>query len=95
MPTTFTADNPTEALVLEQALAYARQLTRIARGAPDGEVLRLAERCVLSNGREFLRQSLQIVLQAEAEAVEKKGRRFEPVPADSGGTTKAKRNNKL
>jgi hypothetical protein len=92
--TTFTAQNPTEALILEQALAFARQLTRVADGAPDGQVLALAERCVLSQGREFLRQSLATVLQAQAEQVEKKGHRFAPVAADSAATTKANRRNK-
>jgi hypothetical protein len=41
MAMTFTAENATEALILEQALAYARQLTRTANTAPDGHVLRL------------------------------------------------------
>jgi len=92
--TTFTAESATEALVLEQALAFARQLTRIANGAPDGQVLALAERCVLSQGRDFLRRSLATVLQAQAETVEKKGRLSAPVIADSAGTIKANRRNK-
>lgn len=55
MATTFTAENATEALILEQALAYARQLSRTATEAPDGQVLRLAEAFVLDRGRELLR----------------------------------------
>lgn len=94
MPTTFTPDTPTEALVLEQALVFARQLTRVAEGAPDGQVLALAERCVLSQGRDFLRRSLAIVLQAQATEVEKKGRRFGLAPADSVGTTRANQRSK-
>jgi hypothetical protein len=88
-PTTFTVENPTEILLVEQALVFARQLTRVAKDAPNGQVLKLAEGCVLSQGRAFLRQSLEIVLQAQAEDVEKKGRRSAPAPADDGGTTKA------
>ncbi len=91
MPTTFTAENATEALILEQALAYARQLTRIAAEAPDGQVLRLAETFVLDRGRDLLRQSLAIALQAQAEAVEKKGRPAVPVAAAIAATTKADR----
>jgi hypothetical protein len=89
MATTFTAENATEALILEQALAYTRQLSRTATEAADGQVLRLAEACVLEQGRELLRQSLQIVLQAQAEAVEKKGRPPAPVAAECVATTKA------
>jgi hypothetical protein len=92
--TTFTADNPTEALLLGQALAFARQLTRVAHGAPDGHVLASAERCVLAPGRDFLRQALATVLQAQADEVEKKGPLSAPVLVDSGGTTKASRRNK-
>lgn len=91
MATTFTAENATEALILEQALAYARQLTRTAAAAPDGQVLRVAEACVLGQGRELLRQSLEIVLQAQAPAVEKKGRPAAPVAAARDAPTKANR----
>jgi hypothetical protein len=73
MPTTFIVDSPTEALIVEQALAFARQLSRTADDAADGQVLRASERCVLAQGREFLRQSLEIVLQSQAQAVEKRG----------------------
>ena len=88
MATTFTAENATEALILEQALAYARQLTRTATDAPDGQVLRLAEACVLERGRELLRQSLEIVLQAQAHAVEKRGQPPATVAAEPDATTK-------
>jgi hypothetical protein len=89
MATTFVAENATEALILEQALAYARQLTRTATTAPDGHVLRLTEACVLERGRELLRQSLEIVLQAQAPAVEKRGRSAAPVGAEHDATTRA------
>ncbi|MGH9508290.1 MAG: hypothetical protein ACRD13_15325 [Terriglobales bacterium] len=90
----FVAENPTEALLLEQALVFARQLTRVANDAPDGHVLALAEKCILSQGRAFLQQALQTVLQAQAPEVEKKGRPFDAVPADNDATTKASRGNK-
>ena len=91
MATTFTAENATEALILEQALAYARQLSRTATEAPDGQVLRLAEAFVLDRGRELLRRSLEITLQAQAEAVEKKGRRAVPAATAIAATTRAGR----
>lgn len=91
MATTFTADNATEALILEQALAYARQLQRTAAEAADGQVLRSAEAFVLERGRDLLRRSLEITLQAQAVAVEKKGRRAAPVAAANAAPTKAER----
>ena len=91
MATTFTAENATEALILEQALAYARQLARTATEAPDGQVLRLAEAFVLDRGRDWLRKSLEIALQAQADAVEKRGRRAAPVAAAIAATTRANR----
>jgi hypothetical protein len=89
MAMTFTAENATEALILEQALAYARQLTRTANTAPDGHVLRLAEGCVLDRGRELLRQPLEIVLQAQAEGAEKRGRPAAPVGVAPDAPTRA------
>jgi hypothetical protein len=93
-PTTFVAENPTEALLLEQALVFARQLTRIANHAPDGQVLGLAEKCVLAQGRDFLRQALQTVLQAQATDVEKKESLSDAVAVGIDVTTKASRRNK-
>jgi hypothetical protein len=93
MPTT--APNPdhscAERLILEQAQAFAQELLRIANDAPDGQVLRLAELFVLDRGRELLRFALANALQAQAAAVEKKGRRAGPVPAGVGATTKGTR----
>lgn len=92
--TTFVAENSTEALLLEQALVFARQLSRVAQGAPDGHVLALAEKCVLTQGRAFLQQALQTILQAQAQEVEKKGRPFDAVRADNDAITKASQRNK-
>ena len=91
MATTFTTENATEALILEQALAYARQLQRTAVEAADGQVLRSAEAFVLEQGRDLLRRSLEITLQAQAAAVEKKGCRAAPVAAANVAPTKAER----
>jgi hypothetical protein len=87
---TLTVDNPTEALIVEQALAYARQLAAVADTAPDGQVIDRAESVALDQGRNFLRRSLEIAIQSQADAVEKKGRPPAGVTAVTVATTKAK-----
>jgi hypothetical protein len=72
---TFEAQTPLEALVLEQALLLARQLQQTADEAPDGQVLARVEALAVPAARELGRQAVQAALQAQAEAVEKKGRR--------------------
>ena len=64
---------------MEQALAMYREMRQAAADAADGEVLSVAERLVLTRGRELMRQSLRSVLQEEAQASEKKGSRPEDV----------------
>lgn len=88
-------ENPTEAMIVEQALAMYREMKQTADAAPDGEVLAQAESLALSRGREFTRRSLEAVVNEQAEAVEKKGRRPERVPAADGGTTGENANAKL
>jgi hypothetical protein len=79
---------PLQRAILERALLLAQELERTANAAPDGAVLRRTEQLILEQGREFLRQSLQATLQAQADAVEKKGLRPEPVRVDRRGGTK-------
>ena len=88
-PLNLTITDPTERLLVEQALAFARELRRTASASPDGRVLRNAESFRVVQGREFLRTALATVLQAEADAVEKKGSRPGAAPADPAATTKA------
>lgn len=76
-----------EALVVEQALAMFRELSRTCKLAPDGEVLNLAEQVAVERGRELTRKTLEAVLNAQAEEVEKKGRRVGRVPAKERGST--------
>jgi hypothetical protein len=61
-----------ELLIVEQALAMYRDLKQVADHAPDGEVLNCVERVALRQGRELTRQSLETVLNAQAEDLEKK-----------------------
>jgi hypothetical protein len=82
--------DPVEALVVEQALALVRELQQTCQSAPHGHVLAQAELVALTRGRELTRQALEAVLNQQAEAAEKKGRRDEPVPAKAPATTKAR-----
>ena len=72
---TFEATTPLEALLLEQALLLARQLQQAADSAPDGQVLSRVEALAVPAGRDLARHAVQATLQAQADAVEKKGRR--------------------
>jgi hypothetical protein len=71
---TFQAQTPLEALLVEHALAIARQLQATADAAPDGHVLAQVEAAALPAGREFTRRAVAAALQAQAAAAEKKGR---------------------
>jgi hypothetical protein len=71
-------NNPTEALIVERALAMARELSKTADRAPDGQVLKQVESLAVDEGRDLTRMSLEAVLREQAAAVEKKGRRVGP-----------------
>jgi len=68
----FEAETQLQALMMEQALAMAKQLEETGRTAPDGQVLDRLEATVMQKGREFMRRSLQGAMQSEVEEVEKK-----------------------
>jgi len=74
-------NNPSEALIVEQALAMFREMERTANAVPDGQVLAQVEQLAVMRGREFTRKSLEAVLNQQAEEVEKKGRAAEPAHA--------------
>lgn len=80
-----------ESLVVEQALAYAREMETTANGAADGQVLDQCELLTLSKGRALLRAILTGAAQQQAEAVEKKGCRPAPVNVGALGDTKVAR----
>jgi hypothetical protein len=79
--TTFHADTPLQALLLEQALLLAQQLQTTADAAPDGQVLARVEALVVPAARELARLAVQATLQAQAQAAEKKGRPRATAPA--------------
>lgn len=84
-------ETPFESLVVEQALAFAREMEATANGAADGHVLDHCELLTLSKGRALLRAILTGAAQQQAEAVEKKGRRPASVSADRPAATKVAR----
>jgi hypothetical protein len=78
-------NNPEEALVVEQALAMYREMQRTARAACDGQVLAKVEQLAVTRGREFIRKSLETVLNEEAQEIEKKGHAAGPATAADRG----------
>jgi hypothetical protein len=84
--TTFHAQTPLQALLVEQALLLAKQLEATADAAPDGLVLARVEALAVPAARELARQAVQATLQAQAQAAEKKGRPAAPAPAAACGT---------
>src|SRR5207248_5863313 len=78
---TFRAETPLQALLVEQALALARELERAADAAPDGQVLARVEALAVPAGRELTRRAVEAALQRQAGAAEKKGRPAGAAPA--------------
>jgi hypothetical protein len=81
MERTFTARTDLEAILLEQALAMARELELVSDAAADGEVLAVAELAALRGGRELTRLALEATLQRQADRVEQKRLPRGPAPA--------------
>jgi hypothetical protein len=88
---TIATETPFESLVVEQALAFAREMESTANGAADGKVLDQCELLTLSKGRELLRTILSGAAQQQADAVEKKGARLGPVNVDTPAETRGAR----
>jgi hypothetical protein len=70
----FDTMTPLQRLIVERALALAKELEATADSAPHGQVIDRCESLLLGNGREFLRRALEDTLQAQVDALEKKGR---------------------
>ena len=88
-PRTIEVRDEVEAAAVEQALAMARELKRVADTAPDGKVLAAVEQAALDRGRRFTRDRLQDALNAQAAALEKKGGAGGPVRAAGHAAIKA------
>ena len=91
MPRVISVETPFESLVVEQALAFAREMEATANNAPDGNVLDQIELLALSKGRELLRAILTGAAQQQADTVEKKGLQPALANAPKPAETKAAR----
>jgi hypothetical protein len=91
MERTFTARTELEAILLEQALAMARDLEAVADAAPDGQVLALAEATAVRSGRDLTRAALEAALRRQAEVAERKGLPAGPAPAAAAGSSRIRR----
>jgi hypothetical protein len=80
-----------EAVLVEQALAMARELEAVTAAAPDGQVLAAAELAAVRAGRELTRRGLEAALQRQAEAAEKKGLPAAPAPAAAAAPSRTRR----
>ena len=72
IPTNFHAETEAEALFLEQAQAYFRDLQKTANNAPDGKVLEQVEDLVLLKSRKLVQQSMELSIQEQIDQLEKK-----------------------
>jgi hypothetical protein len=82
---------PVEVILVEQALAMARELEAVTDAAPDGQVLASGEAAAVRCGRELTRRALEAALQRQADAVEQKGLPRAPAPAAGDATTRGRR----
>ena len=82
---------PLQRLIVERALALAKELEAAAGSAPTGQVIDRCETLLLGAGREFLRRALEDTLQSHVEALEKKGRPPGPAAAARPAATRGGR----
>ena len=85
------AMTPLQRLIVERALALAKELETAAGSAPTGQVIDRCETLLLGAGREFLRRALEDTLQSHVEALEKKGRPPGPAAAARPAATRGGR----
>jgi hypothetical protein len=91
MERTVTVRTELEAILVEQALAMARELEAVSDAAPDGQVLAVTEVAALRAGRELTRCALEAALRRQAEAAEKKGLPAAPAPAAAAAASRTGR----
>ena len=90
MERTVTVRTELEAILVEQALAMARELEAISDAAPDGQVLAVAEAAAVRSGRDLTRAALEAALRRQAEAAERKGLAAAPAPAAGVGSSRTR-----
>jgi hypothetical protein len=82
MPTgTFEYQTPEEGLAIEAAIAFVREMRRLALTAPAGQVLAACEQHSLTSGRQLLKDALASAAQARVNDAEQKGGSPAPAPA--------------
>jgi hypothetical protein len=77
-----------ESILVEQALAMARELEAVTESAPDGQVLAIGELVAVRLGRELTRVAPEDALDRQAEPAEKKGSRAVVSSPQTRTTTK-------
>ena len=80
-----------ESILVEQALAMARELERVADAAPDGQVLAIAELAAVRSGRELTRLALEAALQGQSAPAEQKGPPVAPAPVAARASSRTRR----
>ena len=80
-----------ESILVEQAIAMARELERVSDAAPDGQVLAIAEVAALRAGRELTRRALEATLQRQSAPAEQKGPPAGPAPAAARASSRTGR----
>ncbi len=80
-----------ESLLVEQALAMARELEAVTDAAPDGRVLAIGEEATVWLGRELTRRAPEAALQRQAGRAEQKGPPAGPAPAAAAAGARARR----
>jgi hypothetical protein len=91
MERTVTIRTELESILVEQALALARELELVSDAAPDGQVLAASETAAIRAGRELTRRALEATLQRQADRAEEKGLPGGPAPAAGGVGSRTRR----
>jgi hypothetical protein len=89
--TTLVAETPFQRLMMERALAMAKELERAGDAAPDGQVLDQLETLAVARGRDFTCGALEGALQLQVDELEKKLRTAATADAAKGAGTKGRR----
>jgi hypothetical protein len=84
---TLEVESSEQEVLLRQYHAFLQEMEQFALSAPEGQVLDLCEAVALRKGQEVTLRTLEKAVQKRIEAVEKKGRRCEPVGAAGNGST--------
>jgi hypothetical protein len=95
MERTITIRTELESILVDHALAMARELEAVTDAAPDGQVLAVAELAAVRSGRELTRVALEAALQRQAQAAEKKGLPAAPAPVAAAAPLKTRRPRRL